>query len=85
MQETVGEYIARIRKHQGYSQTRLARIAGISRTYLSMIENGKATNPSLQIVVSLSSALGIDIATLIDKYPTRSTYVTTFHRFAISR
>lgn len=42
------------------TQQELARMAGISRTYLSMIERGKAMNLSYEVVVRLSRVLSLE-------------------------
>ena len=47
------------RMGEGWSQEELAQKAGISRTYLSQIERGLATNLSWQVVERLVTALGV--------------------------
>lgn len=57
--KTFSETIRYRRRLQGWSQQDLAVRAGISRTYLSEIERGVATNLSADIRYALSTVLGI--------------------------
>ena len=54
-----GRRIRDRRMEEGWSQEELAQKAGISRTYLSQIERGVATNLSWQVVERLVTALGV--------------------------
>lgn len=58
--ENFGKHVRRERKKQRYSQEELADEVGISRTYLSQIEQGKAQNLSLQLAQQLGTKLGIE-------------------------
>ncbi|GAB6117098.1 hypothetical protein JCM16816_06950 [Thermoanaerobacter brockii subsp. lactiethylicus] len=49
-----------IRKEKKISQEQLARLTGISRPYLSEIENGKA-NPSAKIILKIARVLGTEV------------------------
>jgi ribosome-binding protein aMBF1 (putative translation factor) len=49
----------------GLSQVRLAALADISMSYVSLIERGKH-RPADEIVARLAAALGVDVAELID-------------------
>lgn len=49
--------VKELREKQKISQTDLASRAGISRTYLSLIENKKVSNLRLQTMQNISSAL----------------------------
>jgi putative transcriptional regulator len=57
--------IARIEK--GYKQYELARKAGVSRYYLNALENGRAKNPSVQIMKNLAAALDTTVEELFFK------------------
>jgi transcriptional regulator with XRE-family HTH domain len=61
LRRRLGEEIARSRLDQGFSQSTLARAAGIDRSHLSRIERGVG-DPSLETLVALSLALGTDLA-----------------------
>jgi transcriptional regulator with XRE-family HTH domain len=61
----VGAEIRRRRQQQGLSLTDLARLAGVSKGYLSQIEAGVATRPSAQTLFKLARALGTSMAELL--------------------
>jgi transcriptional regulator with XRE-family HTH domain len=52
------------RKSQGLSQQRLAEMAGISRSAVTMIESG-ARNPTLFVCHALAESLDLDLSELI--------------------
>ena len=56
----IGARIAEIRARKGMTQEKLAGKMGIGPKYLSSIERGKE-NPTLDTLISLSKALGIDL------------------------
>ncbi|MBX9720727.1 MAG: helix-turn-helix transcriptional regulator [Candidatus Obscuribacterales bacterium] len=60
----LGRLVLRRRKELGLSQTDLASKAGLHRTYISDVENGKR-NFSLGTLYSLSSTLKISMTQLI--------------------
>lgn len=55
---SIGENIKKCRKNQGLTQKKLAEKATISRSYLADVENNRY-NPSLDVLQSIASALGI--------------------------
>lgn len=57
----IGIRIKELRQKKGYSITELARLADVSKSYLSQIERGLQTNPSLQFLYKLSVPLDTDI------------------------
>lgn len=60
----IGRRISEIRRSKNLSQEDLAFKAKIDRTYMSSIERGKR-NISLSVAIKISSALEIDIQSLI--------------------
>lgn len=58
--------IKKIRKKMGISQEELAHKCGLHRTYIGAIERGER-NITLSSLEIIASALGVDIATLLDK------------------
>lgn len=48
------------------TMTELSRASGVSRTYISELESGKAADPSVAVVTSLATALGISPASMFD-------------------
>lgn len=55
----IGEKIKTIRLSKGIKQIELAKMAGISNTYLSDIEKGR-TNPSIKTLAKIVHALGAE-------------------------
>lgn len=47
------------RRDLGWKQDALAERAGVSRAYISDLERGKITNPTLDVIQALADALGI--------------------------
>lgn len=54
----VGANVRRLRKERELTQEQLAMETGIDLTYLGGIERGRR-NPSLKVLVSLATALGV--------------------------
>jgi transcriptional regulator with XRE-family HTH domain len=54
----LGKNLKRIRTEKGITQGDIVRALGISRSFVSNIENGK-TNPTLSTISKLASALGV--------------------------
>jgi transcriptional regulator with XRE-family HTH domain len=61
----VGEIIKAKREEKGLSLVEFAKRIGISSGYLSQIENGRKTNPRLDIVLRIIHELDIDIRMLL--------------------
>lgn len=62
---TLGGQITWRRQCAGISLNDLARETGISKGYLSEIENGKAPRPGVYAVQKIAIAFGVSIETLI--------------------
>lgn len=60
----IGKRIRGERKRKAIKQKQLAKLSGISNTYLSDIENQR-TIPSLVTYVKICRALGVDLNALI--------------------
>ena len=56
--EKLGKNLKRIRTDKGISQVDIARSLGVSRGFVSNIENGK-TNPTLATIVKLAKSIGV--------------------------
>lgn len=54
--------ISRIKK--GLTQKELSDIVGISRDYVASLENGRAKNPSMELMKRLSKALNVPVTEL---------------------
>ncbi|MFT8322218.1 MAG: helix-turn-helix transcriptional regulator [Bacillus sp. (in: firmicutes)] len=63
----IGERIRYLRKEKGYSMSRLAKEAGVSKTYLSNLENGFQNNPSIDFLKRVGNILGTSINELISE------------------
>ena len=59
-----GERLRAVREAAGYSVTELAKVASLSRRYLTEAEAGRA-NPSLLKLSALAEALGVGVAALV--------------------
>ncbi|MFP4598799.1 MAG: helix-turn-helix domain-containing protein [Persicimonas sp.] len=67
----VGANLRRLRSQMKWSQSTLAERAGLNRSYLSMVENGRR-NISLDNLVSLALALRVEpvvLLTIVDSEP----------------
>jgi transcriptional regulator with XRE-family HTH domain len=51
-------------RHNVMKQEQLAELAHVRRGYISDLERGKATNPTITVVEALARALGVDPAYL---------------------
>lgn len=77
MEISVGEIIKSKREEKGYTLSEFAQMIEISAGYLSQIENGRKTNPKLEIILRIIHELDIDIEMLLgieaaeDKYLSR--------------
>jgi transcriptional regulator with XRE-family HTH domain len=49
---------------KGFSQGELAKATGLSRSAITMIENGQR-NPTLMVCQALASALGVALSTIL--------------------
>ena len=59
----IGERIKKLRVEQNQSASELARTAGVSKSLISQIEHGR-TNPSVETVRAIASALEVPLFTL---------------------
>jgi transcriptional regulator with XRE-family HTH domain len=59
-----GDVIKAVREQQGVSQEKLAELAEIDRTYVSMIERGKR-QPTLEIASRIANALNMRLSEVI--------------------
>ncbi len=57
----VGKRIAYFREMRGYTVNKLANLSGISQSYLRDIENGKNTNPTVDVLRCICEAMDISL------------------------
>ncbi len=65
----LGRSVRARREQLGWSQSRLARASGVSRTVVNEVENGRRS-PSLPTYDKLRRALGLDLASSLALLPT---------------
>ena len=63
----LSQKIRQLREEKEWSLNKLAEMAGISKAYLSQLENNLSKQPSGEILFKIASALGTTIADLLDK------------------
>lgn len=64
--------LKRLRENHGLSVRSLASKAGMSYTYVSNVENGKA-DPSLSVLKRLAAALGVTVSELVRETTAKQT------------
>ena len=67
-----GEHLRALRKARGLSQAELGEQASVNDKYLGEVERGEG-NPSLDVLLRLARALGVDVTVLIGDEVTRLT------------
>lgn len=80
-----GKNVLISRRDGNLSQEQLAKIAGVSRNYISMIERGEAENVSIEIIRKLAEGLGVKIEVLTNE-PSKTNYLvipSALREFAI--
>jgi transcriptional regulator with XRE-family HTH domain len=67
--QAIGKRIRKYRKDKEISATHLAKVAGISRSYLSELENGTGNHrrPSATVLYALGKALGVPMSDLLGR------------------
>ena len=63
----LSQKIRQLREEKELSLNKLAEIAGISKAYLSQLENNVSKQPSAEILFKIATALGTTIADLLEK------------------
>lgn len=63
----LSQKIRQLREGKEWSLNKLAEEAGISKAYLSQLENSLSKQPSAEVLFKIASALGTTIAELLDK------------------
>jgi len=60
-----GEKLREFRKQRGWTQDRLAQLAGISVSHVSQLEKGTRKSPSVDMVYQLAEALSVSVYALL--------------------
>ena len=58
--------IKRLREERGLTPEELAKRAGVTKPYVSMIESGERKSPSLPILKRLAKALGVPVTARLE-------------------
>src|ERR1700677_4441198 len=69
----LGHRIRYLRKGKGWSLADLENESGVSKAYISDIENAAAGRPNIQYVYALAASLGVTLDGLIDETDRRLT------------
>ena len=69
---TIGERIKHYRKAKDLSLNKLGDISGVSKAYLSNLENNKSDSPSVEIVQKIAKALEISVLDLLNDGKTKA-------------
>jgi transcriptional regulator with XRE-family HTH domain len=64
MSDKLGRQLREFREKQALSLSEVARRAGISKAYLSQLENGESLHPSYEVLGRLATALATTISEL---------------------
>lgn len=64
---TLAKNVYRYRKERGLSQEKLAELAGMHRTFISMIER-RGRNVTLGVVEAIARVLEVDVPTLLTEH-----------------
>jgi transcriptional regulator with XRE-family HTH domain len=62
----LGENVRFRRQGKGWTLSDLAEKSGISKAYISDLENGAAGRPNIQYVFAIANALGVTLDELLD-------------------
>ena len=62
-----GEKIVKARKKVKLCEMRLAQLCGVSRSYITLIENGKRM-PGKRVIPKIAGALNLKTNTVVDWY-----------------
>lgn len=65
LNEQIGLNIRTLREHKGWSQEKLAAVAGMHRNYIGQIERGEK-NITIRNLARIAEALGISLSKLLD-------------------
>lgn len=66
--EVNGKKIKEIRKKKNYSQSDLAKAAGVTYAYISQIERGVRKNPSIKVLSKIANFLNVDLNEILINY-----------------
>lgn len=65
--QAIGSRIRSMRTQKGLSLTELAEKAGVSKSYLSTVENGTGSRPGAAVLHKLAQTLGVTLADVLGR------------------
>ncbi len=68
----LGHSIRFLRNGKGWSLSRLAKESGLSKAYISDLENGSAGKPNIQYIFAVALALGVTLSELLEESVART-------------
>jgi len=60
----LGDNIKKLREERGLDQEDVAKAAGVSVAYISLIESNKRQNPSTKVLAKIANVLGVSVEEL---------------------
>ncbi|WP_042355370.1 XRE family transcriptional regulator [Bacillus rubiinfantis] len=63
----IGKRIRQVRQQKGYSISELAKMADVSKSYLSKIERGEQANPSLLFLQKVAATLETNVDNFLEE------------------
>ena len=67
MSRKLSNKIRKLRKQKGVSQDRLSKEADLALNTIVKIETGKSPNPTIETLIKIAKALGVNIGDLFNK------------------
>lgn len=85
LSKNLGLYLKYLRKKNNYNLEQIATLSELSCSYVSRLENGVCTSPSIQVLEALASAYNISLIELlnIEKSDEKTEEVPTFQELII--
>jgi transcriptional regulator with XRE-family HTH domain len=85
LSKNLGLYLKHLRKKNNYNLEQIATLSELSCSYVSRLENGVCTSPSIQVLESLASAYNISLIELlnIERSDEKTEEVPTFQELII--
>jgi Predicted transcriptional regulators len=72
MIEEIGKRIQQLRSDKGLSISELAERADVAKSYISNVERGLQSNPSIQFLEKVATALDVSIHSILNGDPTET-------------
>lgn len=72
MIDEIGKRIQQLRSDKGMSISELAERAEVAKSYISNVERGLQSNPSIQFLEKVASALDVSIHSILYNNPTQT-------------